>query len=100
MTSKSFVLTVKADSDLAKIYEHTLENWGAIQAERYVRKLVATFIAIANQQLPGLNRDHIRPGLKSCLYGSHVIFYRQGSTGTIISRVLHQSMDVDSQFKI
>jgi len=41
--------------------------------------------------------DDVRPGLRRHEHGRHVVFYRQGRGGILISRILHQRMLPDRQ---
>ena len=47
---------------------------------------------IADQPAIGRRCDEIRPGLRRIERGRHVIFYRDGPGGILISRILHQQM--------
>lgn len=47
----------------------------------------------------GVACDEIMPGYRKFSQGSHVIFFKNTTKGVIeIVRVLHQSMDVETQF--
>lgn len=77
-------------SDLAEIFDYTVDTWGEEQAERYLDELARCFDRLAD--LPGLGRpcDRIYPGVRRFEHGRHVIFYKPEIHGIVISRVLHQ----------
>ena len=43
---------------------------------------------------PALGRacNDVRPGLRRMECGRHVVFYREGAGGILVSRILHQRM--------
>ncbi len=95
-------LSRPARRDLDTIVEHTVDQWGAAQAEAYIRTIRQAFELLVDA--PGLGRtcDDIRPGYRKYPVGSHVIlfrlgdtgvFFRLGDTGVDAIRVLHQRMD-------
>jgi toxin ParE1/3/4 len=88
----TYRLGPKGTSDLAEIFETTVDTWGEQQAENYVEDLARCFQLLADS--PGLGRacDLIFPGMRRFEKGKHVIFYRPDRTGIIVSRILHQSM--------
>jgi len=48
----------------------------------------------------GKSVDHIRNGYRISYVKSHIIFYKIGDVNNLeIIRILHQSMDVENQFK-
>lgn len=44
----------------------------------------------------GIPRDDIRPGLRCCVAGRFVVFYRRLGDGIQVLRVLHGSRDVEA----
>ena len=81
-----------AQADLLRIGAYTLETWGAAQAERYLNDLEQCAKLLAANPSLGRACDWIRPGLRRFEKGRHVMFYRQGEDGVLVSRILHQSM--------
>lgn len=51
-------------------------------------------------QAPGIGRPRaeLRPGLRSCVVGSYVIFYRAIPDGIEVIRVLHGRRDIEAIF--
>lgn len=86
----TYRLGPKGASDLAEIFDYTVDIWGEQQAENYVDELARCFQMLADS--PGLGRpcDLIFPGIRRFEQGKHVIFYKRDRNGIIISRILHQ----------
>ncbi len=94
----NLVFTPAAQNDINDIFEFTVENWGFHQAELYTRKIQSACEALANMEKRGKTSDHIRHGYLQFSVGSHSIFFKQSSTETKITRILHQRMDFDRHF--
>ena len=89
-----FILSERAKSDICEIANYTEKRWSEEQAEKYVRMIFVVCRELANKPLVGRSYDEYRPGLKGCLCGKHIIFYRELSGGKIrVIRVLHEMMD-------
>jgi toxin ParE1/3/4 len=89
---KTYRLGPKGTSDLAEIFDYTVDTWGEQQAEKYIEELEACFQLLADS--PGLGRacDLIAPGIRRFEQGKHVIFYKPDRSGILVSRILHQRM--------
>lgn len=87
-----------ATADLDSIWAYTLERWGATQAARYVRDLDMACRELAADARPSRAIDDIRPGYRKANVGSHMVFFTRNDAGvTLIVRILHQRMDVESR---
>ena len=93
-----FVLTNAAQADLAGIWDYTVQTWGEAQARSYTLKIKQTCHALCSDMYPNRSAEDVRPGYRRALVGRHTIFFRSNETEIQIIRILHQSMDVDSQF--
>ena len=82
----------RAEVDLLNIGAYTLQKWGNAQAARYIGELEACCQTLADNPVLGRLCDDVRPGLRRHEHGRHVVFYRQGRGGILISRILHQRM--------
>ena len=90
-----------AESRLIEVWEYTEREWGEVQADKYIRELVAAIQALPDcryhwRTLPDLNLTD----LYFIQSGRHYIFFRQLSPekrGVI--QVLHENMDLPSQFE-
>lgn len=90
-----YVLTPRARRDLSEIWDCSAAQWGAAQADRYIRLIAAAGDALATGRAKGRSAEAIRPGYFRQTVGSHVLFYRARKRGGIeIVRILHQRMDV------
>ncbi|MDH2434723.1 type II toxin-antitoxin system RelE/ParE family toxin [Pokkaliibacter sp. MBI-7] len=53
MTDKTFKVYPKAEEDLTRIYQYTQQEWGAQQAEAYIRTLHQGLMVIASKPCLG-----------------------------------------------
>jgi toxin ParE1/3/4 len=84
-----------AELDLLDLDEYTLDNWGAIQAERYTGAIERCCARLAENPYLGRACDQISQGLRRIEQGRYVIFYRQHENGIRVVRVLHQDMQAN-----
>lgn len=92
-----FDLTRAAQADLASIARFTQSRWGVRQRNAYLKAVDRTFRSLANNPQMGRACDDIRAGYRKFPHGAHVIYYKNTSTGELlIVRIVHASMDVDS----
>jgi toxin ParE1/3/4 len=92
----SFRLTVLALKDLRSIGRYTQTTWGREQRNRYLTKLDESFHLLAANPQRGRVCDDIRAGYRKYHVGRHLIFYRIVQDDIEIIRILHDSMDVES----
>jgi toxin ParE1/3/4 len=93
-----FRLTQLALADLRSIGRYTQMNWGREQRNRYLAKLDECFHLLAEKPLRGVSCDDLRSGYRKYSVGRHIVFYREAQVGIEIIRILHVSMDVESNF--
>jgi toxin ParE1/3/4 len=94
----NFSLTETAKSDLKNIARFTQKRWGREQRNHYLKTLDDCFHQLSNNPNMGKVCGEIRPGYYKLPTGSY-IYYRSKSNESIeIVRVLHENMDVDTQF--
>ncbi|NDV27865.1 type II toxin-antitoxin system RelE/ParE family toxin [Desulfovibrio sp. JC010] len=91
----NFKLTNKAYADLKNIARYTQKTWGTAQRNDYLTQMDSTFHMLAENYRLGVSCDHIRNGYRKYPVGKHLIFYHIAKSTVIISRILHQSMDVE-----
>ena len=96
--TRTYRLTPAALSDLDKIADYTLSQWGADQMECYILQLTNRCNWLAQNPQAGRPRSDIH--LDSFCYpaGKHLIFYLQDSVGISVIGIPHQSMDVIAYF--
>jgi toxin ParE1/3/4 len=92
----AYVLSPCARGDLSEIWDYSAAQWGAAQADRYIRLIAAACAVLAAGRITGRSADAIRSGYLRHAIGSHVLFYRTHESGGIeIVRVLHRRMDIE-----
>ena len=87
-----FHFSRRAEVDLFNIGAYTLQTWGEDQAIRYLDDLEACCQMVADNPALGRVCDEVRPGLRRIERGRHVVFYREGAGGILVSCILHQRM--------
>ena len=70
----AWLLSPRAQDDIAEIWDYTAQRWGIEQAESYIRDLQATLELLAENPALGRSAEAIRAGYRKHLSGSHVIF--------------------------
>ena len=94
----SFDLTKAARQDLKSIAKFTQERWGVRQRNTYLKEIDQVFRVLAKNPDMGRACDEVREGYRKFPHGSHVIYYSEiESDPLLIVRILHVTMDVDSQ---
>ena len=82
-----------AAADLNDIWDYTVEEWGADQADRYTDDIQDICISLARGEKRGRTVD-VREGYLKHAVGKHFVFFRPTDAGIVVIRILHQSMDV------
>lgn len=67
--------TDKAELDLEKIIDYTVEHWGNLQATQYIDALERVAQVLADNPDIGIKRDALSAGLLSFPYQSHILYY-------------------------
>lgn len=84
-----------ARKDLKGIEAYTAEKWGERRCDQYMSKLAKRIRALAHSPRMGVVRKDLRGGNRTLIAGEHLIIYNIVDRRIHISRVLHQSMDID-----
>jgi toxin ParE1/3/4 len=84
-----------AESDLIGIWQYSFEEWGEIQADKYLDQLDSGIRKLAHNPELGMKRDYARDGYCVLFIGSHAVYYTATPDIVHIIRVLHGSMDPD-----
>lgn len=82
-----------AAADMDAIWDYTVNEWGADQADRYTDDIRDVCISLARGEKRGRTVD-VREGYLKHAVGRHLVFFRSTDTGIEVIRILHQSMDV------
>lgn len=93
MTTR-YTLRQLAQNDLEEIWLYSLQEWGVVQADKYIRALVSRFEWLTENSQIGKRRDDIKSGYYCFPEGSHFIFYTLTSYGIDVIGIPHQRMDV------
>ena len=89
-------LRPKATEDLESIFEFTYSNWGIEQATKYQDELFNSMINICKNPKIGGIYYFKEGGFRKLNINKHLIFYRILEQEIIITRILHQRMDLRS----
>lgn len=90
-----YSFTDAAEHDLERIIDHTLEYWGAGQAEKYVSGLKELAQSLAENPKLGVRRNDLLEELLIFSYSSHILYYFEQPHGITIIRILHGRMDAN-----
>lgn len=77
-----------AEYDIEEIAFFGMQRHGIAQAQKYQQGLEERFETIADNPMLYQAVDHIVPGYRHSVYGSHTIYYRLDADGVLIVRVL------------
>lgn len=89
-----------ADEDLLSIFRYTHDTWGEEQVWNYLSLLEAARDQLTkNPFCPGSrSREDLAAGCRIFRVGKHYFVYRIQDEYLEIARILHESMDFESQF--
>ena len=95
-----YSLRQQAQDDLESIWLYSYQEWGAEQADKYIRLLLSRFTWLSENSQLGKQRADIKPGYYCFPEGMHLIFYTIIRDRIDIIGILHQSMDFVGYFDI
>lgn len=91
-----FSLSPKAQEDIEAIWAYTTQNWGAIQAEQYIRDIQNAAFGLVAGTKSSQAIDDIKAGYRKAYVGSHMLLFKVEDNGVVnIIRILHQHMDTE-----
>ncbi len=79
--------------DLISIWEYSLEQWDATQADKYLDALDKGISAVADNPELGVSRDAVRAGYRALFINGHAMYCTITPGAIFIVRVLHEGMD-------
>lgn len=96
-----YIFSSPADVDLLTIYDYTLEVWGIRQYEVYKNLLfdAVNWLSENPFTIESKKRFDLHPACYFYHVGKHFIVYRFQNDRLEIARVLHESMDFESQLE-
>jgi toxin ParE1/3/4 len=92
----AYKVSVKAETDLARMYEYGIETFGLEQAQTYLLGMHTLFQVLAGNANLGRDASEFMFSLKRFSYKSHTIFYIATDIDILIIRVLNQRMDYEN----
>ena len=96
--SAQFRLTEPAIQDIEQIADYIARQSGLNQADRFLNKLDAKFVKIAQFPNLGRQRDEILPGLRSLPMDNYLILYMAIGQDVEIFRVVSGYRDLSALF--
>jgi toxin ParE1/3/4 len=93
-----FRLTEPAIQDIEQIADYIARQSGLDQADRFLNKLDAKFVKIAQFPNLGRQRDEILPGLRSLPMDNYLILYMVMGQDVEIFRVVSGYRDLSALF--
>ena len=92
-----YELYPEAERDLETIWEYSVEHWGTQQALDYLDELNKAFSLLAHSPQITRERTEFNPAVRIFPHAHHLIVYVISGTRIEIVRILHGSMDIESQ---
>lgn len=84
-----FHVSPLARRDLFEIWQYTCDEWGTVQADRYLRQINTSFGSIADNPEIHRERHEVDPPVRIHRMSSHLIIYRVEDENVLILRVVH-----------
>lgn len=93
-----FLLSRKAQEDLAEIWNYTVEEWSEAQADMYYLMLIEACEELASGRVKGKPYPEVHQDICGYKTGEHIIFYKKGlPDNLVVIRFLHSRMDLRSR---
>jgi len=86
-----------AEEDLIAIWLYSYEQWGGPQADLYLEKLEQALARIVQTPQLARERREFTPAVRILPCEQHLIVYLVTDNNVDVVRILHQSMDIDTQ---
>lgn len=96
MSSPKLELTTAARSDLAGIFQYSVEQWGVEQADRYRTRLYAACGNLASFPDLGRRRREYGSRVRSFPVAQHIVYDRVIEDGVEVVRITHALSRVES----
>lgn len=90
---------VQAKQDLVNVWLYTFNEWGEIQADKYLDRLENSLQLLAEQPLICRERTEFSPPVRIYHHEHHIVVYLVLESGINIIRVLHKNMDIEQQLE-
>ncbi|WP_272570062.1 type II toxin-antitoxin system RelE/ParE family toxin [Providencia sp. PROV255] len=86
-----------AEQDLESIGDWIAKD-NPVRALSFIEELYQKCLLIAESPTLYAERPEILPGLRSCVYGRYLLFFRVLESEVRIERILHGSRDIPAHF--
>jgi toxin ParE1/3/4 len=88
------ILSPRAEDDFADILQYTIETWDEAQAFEYRDILDQALLTIREHPQIGHGRPELSAAHRIFPAGSHIIVFRVTERAILVSRILHERMDL------
>ncbi|WP_406568397.1 type II toxin-antitoxin system RelE/ParE family toxin [Alterisphingorhabdus coralli] len=92
-----YQLRPAARKDLSSIWAYTADRWGIEQADHYVTLIIEKIENASNAPGIGSPIKGLRYSYRKLSVGSHRIYYRLSGNEMLVSRILHERMDINRE---
>lgn len=89
----------QAKQDLIDVWLYTFNEWGEVQADKYLDGLEYSLRLLAEQPLICREREEFEPPVRIYHHEHHMVVYLLMEGGINIVRVLHKNMDIVRQLE-
>jgi plasmid stabilization system protein ParE len=96
LTPKRLTISDTARGDIRETIIYLAEKAGAEVAERFLERIDAELITLAELGHSGVTREWVSPGLRMHVLGDYCIYFRVTDDETRIIRFLNGSRDVSA----
>jgi toxin ParE1/3/4 len=90
------ILSPRAEDDFADILQYTLDTWGEVQVFKYRDILDEALLTIREHPQIGHSRAELSAAHRIFPAGRHIIVYRVTERAILVSRILHERMDLST----
>jgi toxin ParE1/3/4 len=92
--NRTVAFAQRALADLEDIAADGLAQWGAEQADDYVRQIERTIATLTHYPQLGVAREDLERGVRALPVGRHRIFYIATPDQILIVRIAHHRVDI------
>jgi toxin ParE1/3/4 len=96
LSPKRLVVSDTARGDIREVIIYLAEQAGSEVAERFLERIDAELITLAELGHSGVSREWVSPGLRMHVLGDYCIYFRVTDHETRIIRFLNGSRDVST----
>lgn len=94
------LLYPRAEADLENIWHYSAATWEVEQANHYVDQFDKCLGILSSNPHISRERDEYTPPVRLYRFNEHLIVYIADESTLHVIRILHRSMDVESQLSL